>query len=168
MRQANKTTLIFLGACLGFAETTLGILANTTNANPTLVAAFAVIALGMVLAALVLMYWREPAFLTFSTVTFLKNLKWRKRQSDFSVDEHKVLLSLSNKDWEWRTFGSLEASTGLSRDKLGSVLKGLMLMGLVTGSVSRYGWKPIFGLVERVGPGRIAKRLEREKQTSGV
>lgn len=66
MRQANKTTLIFLGTCLGFAETTLGILANTTNANPTLVAAFAVIALGMVLTALILMYWREPAFLTFS------------------------------------------------------------------------------------------------------
>ncbi|MCY4653613.1 MAG: hypothetical protein OXC95_10675 [Dehalococcoidia bacterium] len=41
-------------------------MANTTNANPTLVAAFAVIALGLVLTALVLMYWREPAFLTFS------------------------------------------------------------------------------------------------------
>ena len=66
MREANKTTLIFLGTCLGFAEITLGILANSTNADATLVAAFAVIALGMVLAALVLMYWREPAFLTFS------------------------------------------------------------------------------------------------------
>ena len=66
MRQANRTTLIFLGTCLGFAEITLGILANSTNADATLVAAFAVVALGMVLTALVLMYWREPAFLTFS------------------------------------------------------------------------------------------------------
>ena len=65
MREANKTTLIFLGTCLGFAEITLGILANWTNADATLVAAFAVIALGMVLAALVVMYWRDPAFLTF-------------------------------------------------------------------------------------------------------
>lgn len=99
---------------------------------------------------------------------FLKDLEWRRRQSDFGVDEQKVLLILSNKDWEWRTFGSLEASTGLSKNELGSVLKDLMLRGLVTGSVSRHGWKPIFGLVERVGPGRIAKRLEREKQASGV
>ena len=66
MREANKTTLIFLGTCLGFAEITLGILANLTDADATLVAAFAVIALGMVLTALVAMYWREPAFLTFS------------------------------------------------------------------------------------------------------
>lgn len=55
-----------MGTCLGFAEITLGILANSTDADSTLVAAFAVVALGMVLTALVLMYWREPAFLTFS------------------------------------------------------------------------------------------------------
>ena len=55
-----------MGTCLGFAEITLGILANSTGrGTPTLVAAFAVIALGMVLTALVVMYWRDPAFLTF-------------------------------------------------------------------------------------------------------
>ena len=104
-------------------------------------------------------------------VTLLKDLKWRERQSDFSIDEQRVLLILSNKDWEWRTFGSLEASSGLSRTELGLLLKDLIIRGLVTASFDDISWKPIFGLVERVGPGKYAKRLElmeREKQTSGV
>ncbi len=66
MQGSNTTTLVFLGTCLGFAETALGLLAGLTDANSTWVAAFALGALGLVLAALVLMYWRDPAFLTLS------------------------------------------------------------------------------------------------------
>ena len=65
MRRAN-TTLIFLGSCLVFAEAALGTIAALTDVSPTLVAVFALLALGMVLAALVIMYWRDPAFLTLS------------------------------------------------------------------------------------------------------
>lgn len=61
-----NTTLIFLGSCLLFAEGALGVIAAVTDVNPTLLAAFALVALGMVLTSLVIMYLREPAFLTIS------------------------------------------------------------------------------------------------------
>ena len=51
---------------MGFAETTLGTLAGFADADATLVAVFAMVSLGMVLLALVVMYWRDPAFLTFT------------------------------------------------------------------------------------------------------
>lgn len=57
---------MFLGTCLAFAETVLGALAGFADANATLVAGFAIVSLGMVLLALVLMYWRDPAFLTLT------------------------------------------------------------------------------------------------------
>ena len=66
MKTSNAKPLVFLATCLGFAETTLGTLAGFTDADPTLVAVFAMVSLGMVLLALVVMYWRDPAFLTFT------------------------------------------------------------------------------------------------------
>lgn len=65
MYRAN-TTLIFLASCLAFAEAALGIIAAITDVNPALVASFALAALVVVVAALVIMYWRDPAFLTLS------------------------------------------------------------------------------------------------------
>ena len=61
-----NTTLIFLGSCLLFAEGALGVIAAVTDVSPTLLSIFALVALGMVLTALVIMYWRDPAFLTLS------------------------------------------------------------------------------------------------------
>ena len=58
---------MFLATCLGFAETTLGMLASFAGTNATLAAVFALVSLAMVLSALVTMYWRDPAFLTFSS-----------------------------------------------------------------------------------------------------
>ena len=65
MKSAN-TTLIFLGSCLLFAESAIGAIAALTDVNPELLAVFALLALGMALAALVIMHWRDPAFLTLS------------------------------------------------------------------------------------------------------
>lgn len=65
MKRAN-TTLIFLGSCLAFAETALAAIAGLTDVNPTLIAVFALLALIVVVGALVIMYWRDPAFLTLS------------------------------------------------------------------------------------------------------
>ena len=45
----------------------MGILATFDGAHPTILAGFALVSLGMVLSALVAMYWRDPAFLTFSS-----------------------------------------------------------------------------------------------------
>ena len=66
MGSGNTRPLVFLATCLGFAETALGTLAGFTDADPTMVAIFAMVCLGMVLLALVDMYFREPAFLTFT------------------------------------------------------------------------------------------------------
>ena len=66
MGGANTRPLLFLGTCLAFAETVLGILAGLADANATIVAGFAIAALGLVLLTLVFMYWRDPAFLTLS------------------------------------------------------------------------------------------------------
>ena len=65
MYRAN-TTLIFLASCLAFAEAALGVIAAITDVNPALIAGFAFAALVVVVAALVIMYWRDPAFLTLS------------------------------------------------------------------------------------------------------
>ena len=61
-----NTTLIFLGSCLLFAEGGLGVLAAVSDVSPTLLGIFALVALGMVLTALVIMYLRDPAFLILS------------------------------------------------------------------------------------------------------
>ena len=66
MGGSNTRPLLFLGTCLAFAETVLGILAGLADANATIVAGFAIAALGLVLLTLVFMYWRDPAFLTLS------------------------------------------------------------------------------------------------------
>lgn len=64
LQNSARTVLIFLGTCLTFAEATLGYLASQTDANATLIAIFALIALLLVLAALCTMYIVNPAFLT--------------------------------------------------------------------------------------------------------
>ena len=67
MRDGGTRPLLFLVTCLGFAEATLGILATFDRANPNVLAGFALASLGLVLLALVAMYFRDPAFLTFSS-----------------------------------------------------------------------------------------------------
>lgn len=59
--------MLFLVTCLGFAETTLGMLASFAGTDGTLAAVFALVSLGLVLLALIAMYFRDPAFLTFSS-----------------------------------------------------------------------------------------------------
>ena len=67
MRDGGTRPLLFLGTCLGFAETTLGMLASFAGTDGTLAAIFALVSLFLVLSALVIMYWRDPAFLTFTS-----------------------------------------------------------------------------------------------------
>ena len=65
MKPAN-TALVFLGSCLAFVETALGAIMGLSDVSPTLIAVFAFLSLIVVVAALVIMYWRDPAFLTLS------------------------------------------------------------------------------------------------------
>ena len=82
------------------------------------------------------------------------NLKWFDRADDFSPESQKVLLALSSKKWLWRSFENLEGVTRLSAHEVADHLRDLMDEGLVRGSVSKEPTEAIFGLVERVGPGR--------------
>ncbi len=60
------TALILLGSCLAFAGFALDKIAERTDASAILMAGFALVAIVLVLTALVIMYWRDPAFLTLS------------------------------------------------------------------------------------------------------
>ncbi|MBM3942934.1 MAG: hypothetical protein FJ316_08440 [SAR202 cluster bacterium] len=66
MANSGRTVLLFLGTCLAFAEICLGVIAGLADPNANLVAAFALIALAMVLATLAFMYRINPGFLTLS------------------------------------------------------------------------------------------------------
>ncbi len=88
---------------------------------------------------------------------FEPGLKWRGQPENYEPDQRKILLALSNKRWLWRTLESLQRATRLQSPELTEGLKELMDVGLVRGSVSRGRREPIYGLVERVGPGRARK-----------
>ena len=60
------TALILLGSCLAFAGFALDKLAEFPDASAILLVSFALAAILLVLTALVIMYWRDPAFLTLS------------------------------------------------------------------------------------------------------
>lgn len=86
--------------------------------------------------------------------TFETQLEWREHAEDFEPEQQKILLALSNKRWLWRTLDSLQRATRLPRRQLTHNLKQLMELDLVRGSVSKGQREPIYGLVERVGPGK--------------
>ena len=90
--RANTRPLIFLGTCLGFVETTLVILSNMTGANPTILGSFATASLGMVLLALVGMYFKEPAFLTFTGDQALSLRMIQEASRTLSPDLMEVFL----------------------------------------------------------------------------
>ncbi len=83
---------------------------------------------------------------------FLKNLDWRNHPEDFTEDERRILVALSQKRGSWLTINSLRLSTRLPEREFGDALASLMSDGLVRGGRSD-DWRAIFGLTERVGEG---------------
>ena len=65
MENSPRTTLMFLGSCLAFAEGTLATIAKVnTSPDGSLLAGFTLVALFMILATLAFMYKINPGFLT--------------------------------------------------------------------------------------------------------
>ncbi len=85
---------------------------------------------------------------------FVKQLKWRQNFEDFSPEQQKVLLALSDSRYLWRTLDRLESVTRLRSRALTETINDLIIQGLIRPSVSRARKEPVFGLAERVGEGR--------------
>ena len=69
----TNAVLMFLAACLAITVGTLFSVMILADADPALVAAFTLSSLGIVVAALVIMYWRNPALLTPSVVASVQS-----------------------------------------------------------------------------------------------
>lgn len=81
-----------------------------------------------------------------------KKLRWRYHAEEFDMDEKKILIALSHKEWIWRTLGNLQAVTQLESRILEEKLSGLIKKRLIKGSVftpNSSVARPIFGLIER-------------------
>jgi hypothetical protein len=90
---------------------------------------------------------------------------WQKRLSDFTTEEQKVLLALSNSKYKWRTRERLLEVTGFDAKTLDTTLSRLIGKDLVRPSFSKKK-EIIFGLRERVdrteeGDGESGLRMVR-------
>ncbi len=77
------------------------------------------------------------------------NLKWLSQFHEFSPEQQKVLLALSNEQYKWRAKDRLRAVTALEPDVLDSTLAQLLKRNIVRPSFSKRR-NIIFGLRERV------------------
>lgn len=82
-------------------------------------------------------------------MSYLQNLKWMRRLQDYSEDEQKTLLALSNERFRWRTKPNISKASGIEPEKTEEVLSGLIEKGLIRASFSKTK-KVILGLCERV------------------
>ena len=96
---------------------------------------------------------------------FLKDLDWRSHPDDFTEDERRILMTLSQERWSWVTINALRLSTRLPEPEFGDALASLMSDGLVRGGRSD-DWRAIFGLTERVGEG-VRPVRDRRKAVAG-
>jgi|GEM_PF-2041968 len=92
-------------------------------------------------------------------MSFIKNLQWRNSFEQFSPDEQRVLLALSDSRYLWRTLDRLQSVTRLSSPALIDTLDHLIELGWIRASVSRSRKEPVLGLVERVGEGRQLRQV---------
>jgi len=81
---------------------------------------------------------------------YLTNLNWLQRLDDFTPEEQKVMLGLSDDKYKWRTKDRLKDVTGLDARAFESSLAALIKRDLVRPSFSK-NKNIIFGLRERVG-----------------
>lgn len=172
MANSGRTVLVFLGTCLAFAEAGVGVIAALASPNGNLVAGFALLALGMVLLTLAYMYQVNPGFLTLSgeqasvlatlptEMSFVKQLRWRKNFENFSPDQQKLMLAVSDTRYLWRSLDRLEGVTRLDPKTFTEALNDLMAQGWIRASVSQVRKEPVFELVERVGEGGQLQRVK--------
>ena len=84
-------------------------------------------------------------------MSYQTDLKWLGKLSNFSTEQQKVLLALSDERYKWRAKDRLAAVTALEPEKLDDVLALLIKNDVVRPSFSK-NRNIIFGLRERVDP----------------
>lgn len=77
------------------------------------------------------------------------NLKWLRRFGQFSPEQQKILLALSNEQYKWRAKERLRVVTALEPEVLDNALTQLMKNEIVRPSFSKKK-NIVFGLRERV------------------
>ena len=80
---------------------------------------------------------------------YLTDLKWIRNLDEFSDEEQKVMLALSDERYKWRTRDRLQKLTNLSTKRLERTLGHLIADDLVRPAFSKKR-NVIFGLKERV------------------
>ena len=83
-------------------------------------------------------------------MAILTDLDWIKSLDEFSDEEQKVMLALSDERYKWRSRARLKVLTDLSTKRLERTLAHLITDDLVRPAFSR-NRNIIFGLRERVG-----------------
>ena len=84
-------------------------------------------------------------------MNYQTNLTWLSKMGNFSTEQQKILLALSDDRYKWRAKDRLAAVTALEPEKLDDALAQLIKTGLVRPSFSKKR-NIIFGLRERVDP----------------
>ena len=82
-------------------------------------------------------------------MSYQTNLGWVHQLKDFSAEQRKILLALSDDRYKWRAMDRLQAVTGLDRESLDTALTHLMTKDLIRPAFSAK-YNIIFGLRERV------------------
>ena len=83
-------------------------------------------------------------------MAYLNKLRWQADLSEFSEQQKKVFLALSDDKYKWRTKERIAQITGMSDVEVDKVFADLMSIGKVRASMSKKK-NLIFGLIERVG-----------------
>ncbi len=84
---------------------------------------------------------------------YINNLDWMYHPEDFTPNERKILLALSNKRWKWFTVDALRMTVDLRESEFVDALETLMIDGIVRAGTDKTYTKPLLGLAERVGRG---------------
>jgi hypothetical protein len=78
-----------------------------------------------------------------------ENLGWTRQLARFNHDERKVLLTLSDDRYVWRTKEGIIATAGIDKERVESILAALIEDGIVRPAFSR-DRDVLFALAERV------------------
>lgn len=84
-----------------------------------------------------------------TVMSYLTHLDWVKSLPEYSAEQQKILLALSDERYKWRARERLADVTGLTPAELDANLAALLQKGLVKPSFSKQR-TIIYGLKERV------------------